>query len=72
LEIPKEKNGKNINYIINKKTMCKIEKSDKVDYNELNQSVIGKNDITFLEKNQQKITQEYLSKFTENNNLYIH
>jgi hypothetical protein len=47
-------------------------KEYKVDYDELNQSVISKNTITFLEKKQQKIAQEYLSKFAGNDNLYIH
>jgi hypothetical protein len=47
-------------------------KEYKINYYELNQSVIGKKDITFLEKKQQKIAQEYLSKFAGNDNLYIH
>jgi hypothetical protein len=72
LEIPKIKKAKNIDNIINKKTISKREKSDndidsnddnddeklkpkfkeyKVDYDELNQSVVGKNTTTFfLEK----------------------
>jgi hypothetical protein len=93
LDIPKSKNVRNIDIVINKKIIRKREKSDydnddnddnyddklkpkfkeyKVDYDELNQSVIGKNAITFLEKKQQKIAQEYLSKFAGNDNLYIH
>jgi hypothetical protein len=89
LDISKDKNAKNIDNIINKKTISKTEKSDnnsddnddkikpkfkeyKIDHNELNQSVIGKNAITFLEKKQQKIAWEYLSKFAGNDNLYIH
>jgi seryl-tRNA synthetase len=102
LKIPKEKNVKNIDNIISKKTIPKREKSVndsddddddddnnnnnnnnnnkikpkfkkyKVDYSELNQSVIGKNAITFLGKKHQKIAQEYLSKFAGNDNLYIH
>jgi hypothetical protein len=91
LKIPKEKNVKKIDNIINKKTIHKREKSVndndddddddkikprfkeyKIDYNELNQSIIGKNAITFLEKKQRKIAQEYLSKFAGNDNLYIH
>jgi hypothetical protein len=71
LDIPKEKNAKNIDNIINKKIIRKGEKSDndiidcndndndnikqklkeyKTDYKELNQTVIGKDAMTFLEK----------------------
>jgi hypothetical protein len=71
LKILKEKNVKNIDNIINKKTIRKGEKSNS-DNNEHNQAVICKNAITFLEKKQQKIVQEYLSKFAGNDNLYIH
>jgi hypothetical protein len=75
LNIPKYKNEKFIDNIINKKTIRNREKSVndnddndddddkiklrfkeyKIDYNELNQSVIGKNTVSFLEKKQQKI-----------------
>jgi hypothetical protein len=47
-------------------------KEYQIDYNELNQSLIGKNAITFLEKKQQKISQEYLFEFAGNDNFYIH
>jgi hypothetical protein len=47
-------------------------KEYKVDYNELHQSMIGKNSITFLEKKQKKIVQEYLVKFAGNDNISIH
>jgi hypothetical protein len=100
LDIPKDKNAKNIDNIINKKRIHKREKSYndsgsndenddnsddrddykikpkfkeyKIDYNELNQTAIGKNAITFLKKNNKKLLRNiYLSLLEMINFIFI-
>jgi hypothetical protein len=68
----KEKSDNNEDYNDNDDKIKPKFKEYKIDYNELNQTIIDINAVTFLEKKQQKIAREYLFKFAGNDNLYIY